>query len=149
MRDVARIHSLTRCPGYSRSPRGTQPGSSTCRISRRRSTWRARQFMTTSLCWSASFERLPRWHTNRLSRLVKAPKLHMADTGLACALLGIDAGALYGDRGRLGPLLETFVLLVSMRASSPIPFVFSALAPTDSEPPMNCVRPLDVPPTAI
>jgi predicted AAA+ superfamily ATPase len=36
-------------------------------------------------------ERLAPWHSNRLSRLVKTPKLHMADTGLACALLGVDA----------------------------------------------------------
>jgi predicted AAA+ superfamily ATPase len=33
-------------------------------------------------------ERLPPWSRNRLSRLVKTPKLHMADTGMACALLG-------------------------------------------------------------
>ena len=38
-------------------------------------------------------ERLPPWHTNRLSRLVKRPKLHMGDTGVACALLGLDAAA--------------------------------------------------------
>ena len=55
-------------------------------------------------------ERLAPWHSNRLSRLVKTPKLHMGDTGLACALLGIDAGALHKERERLGPLLETFVL---------------------------------------
>jgi uncharacterized protein len=55
-------------------------------------------------------ERLPPWHSNRLSRLVKTAKLHMGDTGLAWALLGIDALALSGDRDRLGPLLETFVL---------------------------------------
>src|SRR5205814_2051236 len=55
-------------------------------------------------------DRLPPWYSNRLSRLVKATKLHMGDTGLACALLGIDAVALHRDRDRLGPLLETFVL---------------------------------------
>lgn len=54
-------------------------------------------------------ETLPAWHTNRLSRLVKAPKLHLGDTGVACALLGLDAGALWDDRSQLGPLLETFV----------------------------------------
>ena len=53
---------------------------------------------------------LPPWYSNRLSRLVKAAKLHMGDTGLACALLGIDAVALHRDRDQLGPLLETFVL---------------------------------------
>jgi uncharacterized protein len=54
-------------------------------------------------------ETLPPWHTNRLSRLVKTPKLHLADTGLACALLGATAAALKDDRDLLGQLLETFV----------------------------------------
>ena len=63
----------------------------------------------------ALFERLflvdllPPWHSNRLKRLVKTPKLHMGDTGLACALLGADAGSLMADRQLLGRLLETFV----------------------------------------
>lgn len=54
-------------------------------------------------------DRLPPWHSNRLSRLIKAPKLHVGDTGLACALLGVDAAALAADRPLLGQLLETFV----------------------------------------
>lgn len=54
-------------------------------------------------------EELPPWHSNRLSRLIKTPKLHVGDTGLACALLGLDAAALGQDRGTLGQLLETFV----------------------------------------
>lgn len=54
-------------------------------------------------------ELLPPWHTNRLSRLIKTPKLHMGDTGVACALLGLDARALTKDRTTLGQLLETFV----------------------------------------
>lgn len=55
-------------------------------------------------------ERLPAWHANSLSRLVKRPKLHMGDTGIACALLGLDAATLEKDRAKLGPMLETFVL---------------------------------------
>jgi hypothetical protein len=54
-------------------------------------------------------EELPPWHSNRLKRLVKTPKLHLGDTGLACALLGLDADALWDDRVTLGQLLETFV----------------------------------------
>ena len=53
-------------------------------------------------------EELPPWHTNRLSRLIKTPKLHVTDTGVACALLGLDAEALRQDRGILGQLTETF-----------------------------------------
>lgn len=55
-------------------------------------------------------EELPPWHSNRLKRLVKKPKLHMGDTGLAAALLGLDAASLYEDRETYGQLLETFVL---------------------------------------
>ncbi|MBI3606668.1 MAG: ATP-binding protein [Nitrospirae bacterium] len=49
------------------------------------------------------------WHRNRLKRLIKTPKLHVGDTGLAAALLGLDTGQLLADRGLLGQLLETFV----------------------------------------
>jgi len=54
-------------------------------------------------------ERLPAWQSNRVSRLVKTPKLHFGDTGLACALLGVGAEDLRRDRSLLGQLLETFV----------------------------------------
>jgi predicted AAA+ superfamily ATPase len=63
-------------------------------------------------------EMLPAWHSNRLSRLVKTPKLHMSDTGLACALLAADAEALMADRTLLGQLLETFVLQELKRQAS-------------------------------
>ena len=63
-------------------------------------------------------ERLPSWHTNRLSRLVKRPKLHMGDTGVACSLLGLDPAALAGDRQLLGSMLETFVLQELRRQAS-------------------------------
>lgn len=54
-------------------------------------------------------EFLPPWHSNRLSRLIKTPKLHLCDTGLAAALLGFAAGELAKDRKAFGRLLETFV----------------------------------------
>lgn len=63
-------------------------------------------------------EFLPPWHSNRLSRLVKTPKLHMGDTGLAAALLGFDARGLAKDRGTLGQLLETFVFQEIRRQAS-------------------------------
>ena len=63
-------------------------------------------------------EQLPPWRSNRLSRLVKTPKLHVADTGLACALLGIDAAGLAADRSLLGRLLETFVYQELRRQAS-------------------------------
>ncbi len=54
-------------------------------------------------------ERLPAWHNNRSKRLVKAPKLHIGDSGLAAALLGATASTLRTNRTMLGQLLETFV----------------------------------------
>lgn len=63
-------------------------------------------------------EELPPWHSNRLSRLIKTPKLHVGDTGLACALLGLDAAALRHDRATLGQLLETFVFQELRRQAS-------------------------------
>ena len=62
-------------------------------------------------------EELRPWHSNRVSRLVKTPKLHLGDTGLACALLGLDAAGLAKDRTALGPLLETFVFQELRRQS--------------------------------
>jgi predicted AAA+ superfamily ATPase len=71
-------------------------------------------------------ERLPAWHANRLSRLVKRAKLHMTDTGVACALLGISGHDLTGDRTLLGAMLETFVLQELRRQASwrPVPIDF-------------------------
>jgi len=53
--------------------------------------------------------RLEPWHSNRLSRLVKTPKLHFLDSGLLGALLGVAPERVVGDRAILGVLLETFV----------------------------------------
>jgi len=63
-------------------------------------------------------EHLPPWHSNRMSRLVKTPKLHMGDTGVAAALLGVDGVALAKDRPLLGQLLETFVFQELRRQAS-------------------------------
>ena len=54
--------------------------------------------------------RLPAWSVNLGKRLVKAPKLHLVDSGLACHLVGADARRLGDDRSLLGRLLETFVV---------------------------------------
>jgi len=62
--------------------------------------------------------RLPPWHSNRLSRLIKTPKIHMGDTGVACALLGQTPDSLRKDRKLLGQLLETFVVQELRRQAS-------------------------------
>ena len=63
-------------------------------------------------------EELPPWHSNRLSRLIKTPKLHLGDTGLACSLLGVDGETLWTDRVLLGQLLETFIYQELRRQAS-------------------------------
>jgi len=63
-------------------------------------------------------DRLPPWHVNQMNRLVKASKLHIGDTGVACALLGLNEESLWNDRTMLGPLLETFVVQELLKQSS-------------------------------
>lgn len=54
--------------------------------------------------------RLPAWSPNLGKRLVKAAKLHLVDTGLACHLIGTDARRIKDDRSLLGRMLESFVV---------------------------------------
>lgn len=63
-------------------------------------------------------DELQPWSSNRLSRLIKTPKLHLTDTGLACALLSVTETGLLGNRELLGQLLETFVYGELRRQSS-------------------------------
>lgn len=53
---------------------------------------------------------LSAWSTNAAKRLVKAPKLHFVDSGLAAALTRVTRERLQADRRPFGPLLESFVL---------------------------------------
>ena len=62
-------------------------------------------------------DRLPPWHANQLRRLVKTPKLHIGDTGLACALIGVDPRDLAQNRELLGQYLESFVFQELRRQS--------------------------------
>jgi len=51
---------------------------------------------------------IPAWSTNATSRLVKAPKLLVTDTGLLAQLAGWSMARLSAGPGFAGPLLETF-----------------------------------------
>jgi predicted AAA+ superfamily ATPase len=55
-------------------------------------------------------QRLPAWAPNLGKRLVKSPKLHFVDTGLAAHLMGVDERGLGANPRGLGALLETFVV---------------------------------------
>lgn len=50
------------------------------------------------------------WHTNRLKRIIKSPKLFFIDSGLLAATTGLTFAKIKGDRNQFGRLLETFAL---------------------------------------
>ena len=54
--------------------------------------------------------RLPPFHANLRKRLVKMPKLHFYDTGLACWLLGIRSPDQLRSHPLRGPIFETWVV---------------------------------------
>lgn len=54
--------------------------------------------------------RLPAFHTNLRKRLVKMPKLHFYDTGLACWLLGIRTPEQLRSHPLRGAIFETWVV---------------------------------------
>ena len=54
--------------------------------------------------------RLPAWHNNEGKRLIKAPKIHLLDSGLAATLCGLQSTDWIARRDRFGHLLESFVV---------------------------------------
>jgi predicted AAA+ superfamily ATPase len=58
------------------------------------------------------------WFSNRLSRLIKSPKLHMLDSGLLATLRDANMVNIAADRSRLGPLLESFVVSEVLKSLS-------------------------------
>lgn len=53
---------------------------------------------------------LPAWSANIGKRLIKAPKIHLVDSGLAVHLAGLSATRLAAERRFLGPFLESYVV---------------------------------------
>ncbi|MBI4290428.1 MAG: ATP-binding protein [Betaproteobacteria bacterium] len=49
------------------------------------------------------------WFENLGKRLIKSPKVYVADSGLACHLLGIETAAILEKSPFLGPLFEGFI----------------------------------------
>ena len=54
--------------------------------------------------------RLPAWHQNNAKRLIKTPKIHIVDSGLACALCNLRIGDWQSLSTDFGAVLETFVV---------------------------------------
>ncbi len=64
-------------------------------------------------------EPLPAWSRNLANREIKRPKLHLSDTGLAAALLGLSPDSLAQPTSTAaGPLLESFVVNEILRQLS-------------------------------
>lgn len=54
-------------------------------------------------------KRVDSWANNRLSRVLKAPKLHFIDSGLLAILADVTPAVFEHDRCRFGGILESFV----------------------------------------
>lgn len=69
----------------------------------------------TAAAWTSVLEgtwiahRIPAWHRNIGKRLVKTPRFHFFDTGLVCALLGIQTPEQLAMHPLRGPIFETWV----------------------------------------
>ncbi|MDE0524695.1 MAG: ATP-binding protein [Boseongicola sp.] len=61
---------------------------------------------------------LQSWHSNRLKRLIKSPKLHFLDSGLLSALKGLTLERIAKDRTAFGAPLETFVAAEILKIAS-------------------------------
>jgi predicted AAA+ superfamily ATPase len=61
---------------------------------------------------------LPAWHRNQAKRLIKSPKLHVVDTGLAAALGRLSSERWLTETERFGALLETHVVEQLMAQAS-------------------------------
>lgn len=53
---------------------------------------------------------LPAWHRNSAKRLIKAPKVHLCDSGVAATLADLSPDDWNAKRARFGHLLESFVV---------------------------------------
>ena len=54
--------------------------------------------------------RLPAWHRNTAKRLIRSPKVHLLDSGLAATLADLTVADWLNNRARMGHLLESFVV---------------------------------------
>lgn len=54
--------------------------------------------------------RLPAWHKNGANRLIKAPKVHVIDSGIASYLGDQSADLWHDPKGTFGAILESFIV---------------------------------------
>lgn len=111
VRDIAAVEKLDQMPRLMRAL--TQMAGQLCNI-----TALAGQVGLdgkTAAKYVAVFElmflvrRVSPWYVNRLSRVLKSPKLYFLDSGLYCSLTGLNEMEVRRDRSRFGSALECFV----------------------------------------
>ena len=56
-------------------------------------------------------KQIPAWSAGQTRRAIGTPKLAFTDTGIACHLIGQDAGRLAEPDGAAGQMIETFVMM--------------------------------------
>lgn len=62
--------------------------------------------------------RLPAWHANLGHRVIRSDKLHVADSGMLCSLIGVDATRLERDGAVAGSVFETFAVAEVIRQAA-------------------------------
>ena len=62
--------------------------------------------------------RLRAWHSNKLKRLAKSPKMHFIDSGLLAAIQNTSEADIERDRTKFGSLLECFVYSEILKSSA-------------------------------
>jgi predicted AAA+ superfamily ATPase len=62
--------------------------------------------------------RLPAWHANLGHRVIRSPKVHVTDTGMLCALIGVDVRRLVEEGELAGSVFETFAVTELIRQAS-------------------------------
>jgi uncharacterized protein len=58
---------------------------------------------------------IPAWSTNLSAKVVRRPKLHLVDSGLAAHLLGVTAASSHVPGAPIGPVIETFAAMQLVR----------------------------------
>lgn len=120
VRDISRIHQLDALPRL--LSLAAENSAQLFNVSNLAAPFQARRMTIRSYITLLEqiflLELLPPWHSNRVRRLIKTPKLHMGDTGLACAMMGVNADGLKSDRAMFGHLVETFVYQEVKRQAS-------------------------------
>ena len=102
----------TSSPGFWNCSLCAARNCSTSALSATRSASGGRRWSATSRFWSdcSLVRRLRAWHRNPSRRLVRSPKVHLIDSGLAATLAGLTAADWLAQRDRMGHLLESFVV---------------------------------------